>query len=598
MDKLKKIISLISFNFRPIILFVFINTILVRIITEFFSKLFFGLSQKASGLLYIGNNNLIDYLLSPITILSTILLIVIMGFLIYFEISAFCFAFHMSEKKEKTTFRSMVNVGFVYCGKIFNGKNILFFLFIVLLMPIVSFLTLSNSMMSVNIPEFIHDFIMNNDILRVLFIALCVLLLIISIRLTFSLHIFSLKKGTIVYACKESKKLNKGNAFKTLIYFIACSIFAIVIIALISAIIIGVGTLIYGIIKGMNQVSFDTCLEYFKNLSILLIFFITPPFMLAAISTLYYDRAKKADYETENVEIIKFNKPVSKKTIIAYIAIIVLILAGTGYERFEEFEIYTMPLTRPLVGAHRGDSTNAPENSMPAFKLAIEENAPWVELDVHQTKDDVIIISHDDNISRVSGKDICVHDTNYSELKELDVGSWFSDKFSYVRFSTLDEVLKTFKPSNTNLQIEIKPTDFDRKIEQRVLDIIKENDMSDRVIITSLKDEPLKKVKELSPESKTAYNMAIAFGNIEQIEFSDHLCVEASNITPGLVAQIHEQGKQCFVWTINSPNDVQRLLDCGVDTILSDNPILINQVLDDCDYSSGLSRYIRLHFSN
>lgn len=180
---------------------------------------------------------------------------------------------------------------------------------------------------------------------------------------------------------------------------------------------------------------------------------------------------------------------------------------------------------------------------MPAFELALQEEPQWVELDVRQTKDGVIVVSHDDDLSRVARQKLYVHELTYSELLTYDVGSWFREEFSDVRLSTLDEVLKLCK-DNIPLQIEIKPSGYDVDLEEHVLQVVYENDMQDQVMITCLKPGPLKRIKELAPTIPTAYSMFFAWGHIEDMEFSDYFTIEEGNVTKTLVDNVHKAGRK------------------------------------------------------
>ncbi len=222
------------------------------------------------------------------------------------------------------------------------------------------------------------------------------------------------------------------------------------------------------------------------------------------------------------------------------------------------------------------------------------EKTEWVELDVHQTRDGVIVVSHDDNLKRISGEDVCVHDLTYDEILRMDVGSWFSEDYADLRLATLDDVLKVCR-DHSKVQIEIKPTDYDDHIEEAILQVINDNGMHDQVLILSLKPEPLKRIKELDPTMITAYCMVVAMGRIDDIPFADYYSVEESNVNPELVSRVHASGGQIFAWTVNSDERVQYLVDCGVDAILTDDPTMMRNALDKTKYTTGLARYFRLY---
>jgi glycerophosphoryl diester phosphodiesterase len=284
-----------------------------------------------------------------------------------------------------------------------------------------------------------------------------------------------------------------------------------------------------------------------------------------------------------------------KKHIAALCAVLAVVFGVYLFQGGRGQEIAAIGATRiPEIVAHRGDSVNAPDNTLPAFELAALEHPAWVELDVQQTKDGVILVSHDDDLQRVSSEKLFIHDLTYDETQQLDVGSWFSKEFSYVRLSTLDSILKLYKDSGTRVMVEIKYTGFGDHIEESVLEIINENEMHDQTLIISTHPGTLERIKELDPSMITCYTMFVAWEHIEDIPFADYYTVEEGNIDPSLVENVHNAGGRIYAWTVNNQETVQYLIDCGVDGMLTDNPILMKRVIEDAKYDTGLLRALRI----
>ena len=147
------------------------------------------------------------------------------------------------------------------------------------------------------------------------------------------------------------------------------------------------------------------------------------------------------------------------------------------------------------------------------------------------------------------------------------------------------------------MQIEIKPSGYDVDLEEHILQVVYDNDMQDQVIFTCLKPGPLQRIKELGSDIPTVYSMFFAWGHIEEMEFSDYFTIEERNVTRTLVDSIHLAGKKVFAWTVNSESSVQYLVDCGVDGILTDDPVMLHNALNRANYSGGLSKLIRF-FTN
>lgn len=155
------------------------------------------------------------------------------------------------------------------------------------------------------------------------------------------------------------------------------------------------------------------------------------------------------------------------------------------------------------VWAHRGASGYAPENTLEAFALADKMKADGIELDVHLSKDGEIIVTHDENVQRVTcGVDAMVKDLTLAELKKLDVYNGI-EGYRNVRIPTLPEVLDFLKTNNLYLNIELKTgiVLYDG-IEQKTIDAVRAAGLQDRVIYSSFNHYSLMLVRQIDPEAR------------------------------------------------------------------------------------------------
>ena len=246
------------------------------------------------------------------------------------------------------------------------------------------------------------------------------------------------------------------------------------------------------------------------------------------------------------------------------------------------------------VTAHRGASMNYPENTMAAFNGAYELGADWIELDLQQTKDKQIVVTHDSNLSRITGLKKSVNDVTYDKIKTLDAGSFFDSKYRDERIPLLSEVIEFAKEKNIKLNIELKPTGREVDFEKEVVDIIKEYDFEDDCVITSQSYETITKVKELDSDIKTVYVMVLAIGNIVELDKADAFSVEAMNINKSLVESVHNAGCELYVWTINTDESVKRMVELGVDNIITDDVVMVKNTISKYRRSNIINRFIDL----
>lgn len=155
---------------------------------------------------------------------------------------------------------------------------------------------------------------------------------------------------------------------------------------------------------------------------------------------------------------------------------------------------------RPAIFAHRGASGTHPENTMAAFEAAVRLGADGIELDVQMTKDGEIVIIHDETVNRTTNGKGAIERMTYTEIAELDAGSWFHPKFAGEKILTLDEFLTWATGNNMQINIELKTNKVPyHGIEQKVLELIDIYNMRGRVIISSFNPNSIGRVIELDP---------------------------------------------------------------------------------------------------
>lgn len=233
----------------------------------------------------------------------------------------------------------------------------------------------------------------------------------------------------------------------------------------------------------------------------------------------------------------------------------------------------------PLVTFHRGDCTVAPENTLPAFRSAILKGGDRIELDVQMTSDGVVVVTHDSNLKRCTGKNAKVYDLPYAEVAQLDAGRWFSSRFADTRIPTLEQVLQLCR-GRIGLNVEIKPSAATPALEAETVRLLREYGFdSSNCVITSQSYETLHKVKALAPEYPTGYILALGVGNYYDLPDADFFSVETTFITSGMVNAVHLRGKTVSAWTIDREKVATHMLELGVDDLITDKPDMVQDLL-------------------
>ena len=231
-----------------------------------------------------------------------------------------------------------------------------------------------------------------------------------------------------------------------------------------------------------------------------------------------------------------------------------------------------------IVIAHRGASRAAPENTLSAMKQAIEFGADYAECDVFQIKDGEIVLFHDEEMERTTGQAGMIWDYTLAELKELEVGSWFKEEFRGEPIPTLRQVIQLCK-GKIKLNIEVKLSGKDPEIAQKVVDIVRSENLEKECMITSFEKPVIEKVKQIAPDLVTGfifdeeYPPDIFEGNWE------YVCCKRNIVDEVFVNEAKQKGKKIFVWTVNYPAEMKKLIGLGVDGIITDVPDVLKEIM-------------------
>lgn len=228
--------------------------------------------------------------------------------------------------------------------------------------------------------------------------------------------------------------------------------------------------------------------------------------------------------------------------------------------------------------AHRGASAAAPENTLAAIERAIAEGADWVEIDVQQTADGEVVVIHDSDLQKVAGIDLKISNATTPQLQAIDIGSWFAPEFSDQRIPTLRQVLLACK-GRIGVDIELKYYGHEVNLEERVVALVEATDMTDQIMIMSLRYSGIQKIRALRPSWKIGLLTSVNLGNIANLDV-DFFAVNAQFLTYSFIKKAHGRGQQVFVWTVNDAFGFSAMLSRDVDGIITDKPALAIDILN------------------
>ena len=235
----------------------------------------------------------------------------------------------------------------------------------------------------------------------------------------------------------------------------------------------------------------------------------------------------------------------------------------------------------PYIIAHRGISSKAPENTLASFALAVQSRGiDMLELDVRLSEDEEVIVLHDRTLQRTSTGNGIARKYTIGEISKYDAGSWFNPAFKAERIPTLRQVLNLVGQTRW-INIEIKSDPFHREpkglVEQRVLDVVSDCGMEHSVLFSSFDHHLIGNLKRMAPMATTGvlFNFFRDFGRppsklARRANASVFICGKGE-LRPSMIEDAHRNGIAVYVYTLNSIKDAQKMIQLGVQGIISDN---------------------------
>jgi glycerophosphoryl diester phosphodiesterase len=234
---------------------------------------------------------------------------------------------------------------------------------------------------------------------------------------------------------------------------------------------------------------------------------------------------------------------------------------------------------RPLVLGHRGASGDAPENTMAAFRLAMEQGADGFELDVWRCATGELVVVHDQDGRRVAASPLSVPDSPWRDLRALDVGAWRGPRFAGARVPLLEEVLEALPGAVVNVELKTRGRgEGGEALARTAAEVIRAARADERVVVSSFDWRLLRAFRRAAPglpvgllfDGTGAWRLRLALGIPLLSPAAVH--PDRALVTPGRVAAWSARGLAVNVWTVDAPEEVRRLAALGVAALITNWP--------------------------
>lgn len=214
------------------------------------------------------------------------------------------------------------------------------------------------------------------------------------------------------------------------------------------------------------------------------------------------------------------------------------------------------------IWGHRGAGAYAPENTVAAFKMAVDMGADGVELDIQLTKDNEVVVIHDETLERICGRKGNVSDYSFAELKE------------FMDIPTLTEVFELISHTRLKINVELKTGNvWYEGIENKAVNLAQRFNMMDRVIWSSFNHYSVQNIKIIDPSAKTALlcggGILITAGQCKLFGADAMHCDVRQMRHPGIIQDCHNHGIDIRAWTVDSYDDFKFAYESGVDAVIT-----------------------------
>ncbi|MCO4601181.1 Membrane domain of membrane-anchored glycerophosphoryl diester phosphodiesterase [Streptococcus infantarius subsp. infantarius] len=476
-------------------------------------------------------DNLLSFLTNPLTLGLLFVYLLLLAFLVYLEFSLLVEIIECKEAK--------LGVGLFYFKersrhffKSISGWHFLAFLFyLILTIPFIEFLVSSAPLENLYIPNFISGELTKSTNGKIIYFGLYAIFAYLNLRFIYALPLAVTKKDNrFAVSLKESWQLTKGRKIFRVLGFGLVVIIISAIISLLSATGIGLAALVDGSEKT---------------------FWVETLFLSLVWGVLFAGRL------------------VFKLALTG----LLLLIGGINFT-YNALKASGDPSKNLAVIGHRGMLSQGVENSLESLEASAKAGASYSELDIILSKDGHFIVSHDDNLKRLTGKNITISQSQAKDILGLKIKQ---NGYESHLVSFEDYVAKA-KQLGIKLLVELKPTGNEPdNYEQLFVDKMKELHVDSSYLVMSADLKTIEKVKRLDSAIQSSHTISFQLGDFTSQKVNFY-AIEDFSYNELLARKAHQNGKKIYVWTINSRDDIERYLETSTDSIITDYPTSVREI--------------------
>ena len=546
-------------------------------------KLSVDAAMALAGYSYLTWENIGAFVLSPATIVVAVAFAAVAALMALFELAGLHYSFTLDASSGRPKVLDAARFALRRVGRAVRPANIAAIPYLLVLLPFLGLGTVGGMVRSLAVPEFVMEYIQMNTLYALAYLVLVAVLFVCVAQYVFLVVFLVADDVTFAQAARMARLTGKGH--------VAFDVARLMLVSFAFTIGIRLLCMVAAAPALLQSDGFELWWGNGQVLASLAVILAGTPISYAACLAVLQSRGSAVSPATLPEPLVP---PAAEPFVLC--AACVVAITGSAYFTWAHAvvpaESMGSILSRDVeLTAHRGGTFGAPENTMAAFEQAKRDGADVCELDVQQSSDGMIFVSHDSNFKRISGVDKGAWELAWAEVCELDAtGSYWQGSAEPQRYPLLDEVIAWAAKNDMRLNIELKPTGHEVRFEESVADIVRAHDFADRCIVTSQVYDTVARIKEYAPEITCTYVTTLAYGDLCQLDAADVFSLEETSATPAMVACLHEHGKQVLAWVVNSKSSMRRVMGNGVDTVITDDVPLARGVIDEANDMSAVGR--------
>ncbi|WP_337100391.1 glycerophosphodiester phosphodiesterase [Paenibacillus sp. YIM B09110] len=472
--------------------------------------------------------------------------------------------------------------------RLFGFGIVQLFVFLLVLIPFIDSPLSASFYALFNVPIFLRSKVLSASfIMTFVYILVLLAALYTVLRWIFVLHFMMLEGKTITEAIRSSLVLTRGRRLQLFfsLFLLNAAIFGLGFVSIRSLSLMPswLDIDVLKVFTAHYSLTVSTILTYMLTLLLL-------PINMIFLTRLFYSFGRtKGVMPLDKVRVYRsrlgrleeqissyMRKKGPSRTRLIYLAAAAIYLGLALFLGFKANDNLVYAKWSVLISAHRGDTEDAPENSMPSITSAIDKGIQSVEIDVQLTKDGVPVLNHDYNLKRVSGVERRISELTYVELSDIVIGK--DENGEAIHIPTLSEALAEGQ-GRIKLLLDLKPYGPSEELVRSVVGLVKYFGMEEDVYIQSFDSHTLQQIRAIAPDIKIGQILYFALGDLSALDV-DFYTIEKVMLTEQLVERVHGAGREIWIWTVNSRGNMKEVLKFQIDGIITDYPVRAQSIVE------------------